>query len=381
MSKKILFIDDEPAVLDGYKRTLYKEFEIETALGGEKGLEAIEKRGPYAVVISDMRMPEMNGVQFLSRVRQLVPDTVRMILTGYSDMKDAIEAVNEGNIFRFLTKPCDKDTLGKAITTGLVQYRLVTAEKELLENTLMGSIKVLTDVLSAASPAAFGKSQRIRRYVRHIVKKLDLPSPWMFDAAAMLSQLGCISLDTELVEAAYSGKQLSPEDQKRFAAHSETAKTLLGNIPRMEPVAWMIGQQQPCTSCNGVPQPASASADALGAGVKILKLAIVLDTLRTQGLSEEDAISKVRFKAAEFDPKLLETLGDLPQDTARMELRSVPISKLCVGAVLEQEVRTHTGILVVAKGQEVNRPLLIRLENFVERNAIDTTVAALIPIS
>jgi DNA-binding NtrC family response regulator len=157
MTDKILFVDDEPAVLDGYKRMLRREFEVDTAVCGQQGLAEISNHGPYAVVISDMRMPEMNGAQFLSQVRQTAPDTVRMLLTGYSDMDAAMSAVNEGNIFRFLTKPCEKDLLGKAITAGLMQYRLVTAEKDLLENTLMGSIKVLTDVLSAVSPEAFGR--------------------------------------------------------------------------------------------------------------------------------------------------------------------------------------------------------------------------------
>ena len=103
MADKILFVDDEPQVLDGLKRMLYKDFEVDTALGGEQALTAIRVVGPYSVVISDMRMPGMSGAQFLTKVRQTSPDTVRMLLTGYSDLIAAMEAVNEGNIFRFLT--------------------------------------------------------------------------------------------------------------------------------------------------------------------------------------------------------------------------------------------------------------------------------------
>ncbi len=82
MTDKILFVDDEPAVLDGCKRMLHREFEVNTAISGEQGLAEIQENGPYAVVVSDMRMPEMNGAQFLSRVRQTAPETVRMLLTG-----------------------------------------------------------------------------------------------------------------------------------------------------------------------------------------------------------------------------------------------------------------------------------------------------------
>jgi FixJ family two-component response regulator len=133
MSEKILFVDDEPQILDGYKRMLYRDFAVDIAVGGELGLAMIHDCGPYAVVISDMRMPGMNGAQFLAQVRAKVPDTVRMLLTGYTDLDGAIAAINEGNILRFLTKPCDKETLIDAISFGLAQYRSVTAEKKLVK--------------------------------------------------------------------------------------------------------------------------------------------------------------------------------------------------------------------------------------------------------
>jgi ActR/RegA family two-component response regulator len=133
MADKILFVDDEPSVLDGYRRMLHREFEVDTANSGDDGLTLIRGTGPYAVVVSDMRMPGMNGAKFLAQVRQLAPDTVRILLTGYSDMDAAIDAVNEGNIFRYLTKPCQKEVLVKAINLSLDQYRTVTAEKMLVK--------------------------------------------------------------------------------------------------------------------------------------------------------------------------------------------------------------------------------------------------------
>ena len=173
MVNKVLFVDDESSILDGYKRMLHREFEVDTAVGGLQGLTLIRDRGPFSVVISDMRMPGMNGAQFLAQVRQSAPDTVRMLLTGYTDIDAAMDAVNRGNIFRFLAKPCEKETMIEAINAGIYQYRLVMVEKELLEDTLMGSIKVMTDVLSAASPEAFGRSMRITRYVRHVIGKFN----------------------------------------------------------------------------------------------------------------------------------------------------------------------------------------------------------------
>jgi CheY-like chemotaxis protein len=137
MADKILFVDDEPSVLDGYRRMLHRDFEVDTATGGEQGLELIKGSRPYAVVVSDMRMPGMNGAEFLAQVRQTVPETVRMLLTGYSDMDAAIAAVNEGNIFRYLTKPCEKEVLVKAISLSLEQYHSAVAEKLLVKKALI----------------------------------------------------------------------------------------------------------------------------------------------------------------------------------------------------------------------------------------------------
>lgn len=380
MTDRILFVDDEPPILDGYKRLLYREFEVDTALGGELGLASIGDRGPYSVVISDMRMPGMNGAQFLAQVRQRYPDTVRMLLTGYTDLDAAIRAVNEGNIFRFLTKPCEKDILTNAINAGVAQYHLVTAEKELLEKTLMGSIKVLTEVLNAASPEAFGRSTRITRYVRHLVAKFNLPSPWRFEAAAMLSQLGCVTLDPELIKASYVGEHLTPEVRARFAAHPRVARNFLANIPRMETIAWMIGQQLAPEGEQSNPGAQPNSDEAIVLGAKILRLAVALDNLRMRGLSDEAAIEKLRGRRDEFGPELIEALKDIKPETAKMELRKVSTSKLLPGMLLRQEIRTRTGMLVVPEGHEITQALLIKLDNFSRAGTIEKEVMALVPV-
>jgi len=135
--EKILFVDDEPAALDGYRRVLYHDFALTMAPGGEQGLAEIRVNGPFAVVISDMRMPGMNGAEFLAAVREAAPETVRMLLTGHADLDAAVEAVNKGRIFRFLSKPCKKEVLIQAINEGIAQYRATEAEKQLVKKAEM----------------------------------------------------------------------------------------------------------------------------------------------------------------------------------------------------------------------------------------------------
>ena len=106
MTTRILCVDDDSNILLGYQRALRKQFQIEVALGGEEGLAAVRNQGPYAVIVADMRMPGMDGVELLAKVREIAPDTVRMMLTGNADQQTALEAVNQGHIFRFMTKPC-----------------------------------------------------------------------------------------------------------------------------------------------------------------------------------------------------------------------------------------------------------------------------------
>ena len=306
-----------------------------------------------------------------------------MLLTGYADVNAARDAVNEGNIFRFLTKPCEKDSLTSALNAGLARYHLVVAEKGFSKNTLMGSIKVLTDVLAAASPEAFGRSLRITQYVRHLAARFNLPSPWRFEAAAMLSQLGCVTLDPTLLQDAYAGTLLSAADHARFAAHPQVAKSLLSHaIPRMEPIAWMIGQQH-------VPRRGSRdrlrSARAGRSGPLCSERRSSNSQSRSTasactGLSREDAIAGLWRQQSEFGPKLIEALDGIKSEGTRMELRTLPTARLTTGMVLQQEIRSRAGMLIVTKGQEITPALLIKLENFSRAKSIDDEITALVPI-
>jgi len=132
MTEKVLLVDDDRNILAGYRRGLRNEFRLETAAGGEQGLQALNSRGPFAMVVSDMRMSGMDGIEFLARVREGFPDTVRAMLTGYADVETAIRAVNEGGLFCFLTKPCPKEKLALSLRAGIEQYRINTAQSAVL---------------------------------------------------------------------------------------------------------------------------------------------------------------------------------------------------------------------------------------------------------
>ncbi|NMB35979.1 MAG: response regulator, partial [Firmicutes bacterium] len=172
--EKILLVDDEVNVLLAYQRHVRGLYKVTLAKSGDEGLSALEEQGPFAVVVSDYCMPGMDGIQFLSLAHRLKPDTVRLMLTGYADLENAIKAVNEGNIFRFLTKPCKSEEFKIALAAAVEQYKLVMAERELLEKTLKGSIKVLTDILSILSPYVCLKDSYLSRMAKKLAARLNV---------------------------------------------------------------------------------------------------------------------------------------------------------------------------------------------------------------
>ncbi|MCU0560755.1 MAG: SpoIIE family protein phosphatase [Desulfobacterales bacterium] len=135
MSNRVLLVDDDPNILAAFKRQLRKKADIETAASGAAGLEILKGGGPFAVVVTDYCMPEMNGIEFLAQVRRVSPDSVRMMLTGSADLAAAIQAVNQGNIFRFLTKPCASEELLEVLKAGIEEYRRIHRERKFNKRT------------------------------------------------------------------------------------------------------------------------------------------------------------------------------------------------------------------------------------------------------
>jgi FixJ family two-component response regulator len=376
MAEKILLVDDDCNILDGYRRSLSREFLIETAMGGEQALKFAAENGPYAVVISDMRMPGMDGIQLLSRIKAQSPDTVRVMLTGNADMDTAINAINEGSIFRFLNKPCSKEVMAKTLTAALVQYRLVTAEKQLLEQTLSGSIQVLTEVLSLVNPAAFGRAERARRYIHHIVTSMKLANVWQYEVAAMMSQLGCVTLAPETIEAVYGGEKLSPNEQAQYDAHPCVAYDLLSKIPRLEPIARMIEHQN-----RPVPEATTADPEMadMRLGTEILRLTLAYEKLIHKGTSRTEAVHTLSRQNKNFSPEFFHALVELDPNSEEGEIRKCRIDELSPGMIIQQEVRTYEGALLVSKGQEVTSALLSKLKNFHARRVLTGDVTVSMP--
>lgn len=375
---RILFVDDDPLILDGFARIVYREFDASVAEGPEVGLEKVKKQGPFAAVVSDMRMPVMDGAEFLAQVRTLAPDTIRVMLTGYTDMEAAMRAVNEGRIFRFLNKPVTANELTLTLRACVTQYDLLRREKDLLENTLAGAVRVLSEVLNLANPVAFNKGARICQYVCHMTKHLALPDPWQYEIAAMLSELGCLTLTPDLLEAIHAGDALSPENEKRFLQHPKVAHYLLSSIPRLELVAQMILQQ------NDPPIDASQSltpaSEAVRHGANMLKVSLVFDHLLSSGSSPLDALAVLRKNPAQYDIKMIEALADFKLNQAPTEVRTIDVHDLRSGMILNEDLRSTAAALLASKGSKISPTLIKTLRNFIENGTVKGKVMVTVTV-
>jgi len=362
MTEKILFVDDEPNVLQSIQRQLRKRFDMEIAEGPEEALRILKEQGPFAVIVSDMRMPHMTGVELLAQTKDLYPDMVRLMLTGNADQETAMEAVNTGQIFRFLTKPCPQATFVTSLALALRQYRLITAEKELLQKTLKGCISVLSELLGVANPLAFSSGLRIKDYVVYIAQTLQLPGIWQYEIAALMSQIGCITLPGDVLSKVFAGQELTQAELEMYQQHPLTGAALLEKIPRLENVTKMIEWQQKRYNEYTVEMKTSQPEEVI-IGAQILKAVIDLDLQLFRGVGRGDALSLLRKQKNHYNSEVLDALDTITVEE-RGQIISLNVSHISEGMVAAEDVMAKNGVMIIPKGQIINKPLLQGLINF-----------------
>ncbi|MBL8199586.1 MAG: response regulator [Chromatiales bacterium] len=361
---RVLFVDDEPNVLASIRRQLRKSADVHTATSGDEALRILDDLDPVALVVSDMRMPGMTGAELLTRVRELYPATVRMILSGQADLESAISAVNDGHIFRFLTKPCGEEALRAAVAAGIEQYQLVTTRRDLLEKTLQGLVETLNDILGLTNPMARRRTARVRQYAAAIAGALNFPMPWDLRLATLLSQLGCITLPGSVLDKLYAGQVLTADEQRLYARHPEVAAALVARIPQLGSVAEMIGSQQRLDFATLPPD--MAAWDQRTTATVILAVATALDELLATGDQPATALQRLEQALPGVPKAVMTAVRAVHLHSAYMDIRFVGFGELAPGMVLDEDVVTETGDTLMFRGEEVTRSLLAQLRPAVQ---------------
>lgn len=381
--EKVLFVDDEKNVLAAIHRQLRKEFNLIPALGGENALQMLETHRP-AVVVCDMRMPGMSGVDTLAEFERRSPDTVRIMLTGNSDQETAVDAINRGKIFRFLTKPCPEPVLRQALIDALRQHQLVVAEKTLLQQTLTGSVRALVDVLSLVVPVEFDKSNRARAWAQPLAAAIGLNGGWELEMATMLYPLGLVAVPGELLEKArVSPNQISTKEAAMISRAPASARRLLMHIPRLESVAEAISMQD----CS---YTASSAAESGPSGVRIPVLARALRVLKdlaaetTTEVPTDSAVAKLLARSELYDLRILNAAKKLwgigpglSEATIAASVKSrvkVMLDSLLPADLLLTPIKLQSGKLLLSDGVRITAAQIERLRNLRQLEAIQEPI-------
>jgi response regulator RpfG family c-di-GMP phosphodiesterase len=350
--RTVLCVDDEPGILSALKRALRApDIAVLTATSGAQALQIMAEL-PVDLIISDMRMPGMDGAQVLERACLEWPDTVRVLLTGHADTAATILAVNRGRIFRYLQKPWDDDELVESVHEGLALRRRLQAEARLLsmgaaqeqqlrqltedlrqlqkqhaadrrssdaarQRRYLQSVKVLTNLLEVRSSALFRHGRRVAALARDIAKEMALPSEATLDVfvAGLLHDLGLIGLSDELL-ARLDGGGTSAEDAL-YRDHSLLSARALAPMEDMLPVARVVEAHH--ERFDGTGFPFGSAGDAIPLGARILALADAADDLAQgrSGLSACEPAALAAWVSAEsgrhFDPAVVEAWVRLNQ--------------------------------------------------------------------
>jgi DNA-binding response OmpR family regulator len=364
---KILMVDDEPNVLSAYLRTVGRTFSVVCAEGGAAGLAALESKGPFAVVVTDMRMPQMNGIEFITAARVKSKEAVFMMLTGNGDQQTAVDAINHGHIFRFLNKPCSQEKLDAALRAGLRQYELVTAERVLLRETLAGSIKLLVDALELTHPPLAVLQSMVKQTHYEICPAIGLPRDWQMTVAGSLCLIGLVTVPGIKPNEGVSDEALE--------AAASLGSRLIGNLPRLGSVAAMILHQRdagmlPDEISSGSPKSIEE------AGAQSLRFSV--DLAQEQQRVGSRAVALCNLDASKrYDPRLIAAVSvsmDKLERAAVTTLLDLPVEQISAGMELADDVNREDGTLLLSRGQLLTELSVAKLRNYARQEVIPNRV-------
>ncbi|MGB1520751.1 MAG: response regulator, partial [Limisphaerales bacterium] len=239
-TRGILFVDDEPSVLESLRRVVETHYPATFAKSAKEAIEAFEQQGPFAMVISDFRMPNLNGAELLLEIRNRDPDVVTMLFTGAAGFDDVSEAVRMGQIYRLIGKPCGAKEMLQNLEDGFRQYDAIRAEKNLLEQTLNGAVSALTTILSATEPLFFGRAQRVKKLAFKLADHMGIHDQWRLELASTFAYLGYLNLPPAMQERVYHKRIVPDKVTHLIDGFPRFAADLVKKIPRLEKIGNII---------------------------------------------------------------------------------------------------------------------------------------------
>lgn len=390
----LLFVDDEPTTLDllSYLFT-HEGYIVLTAHSAEAALKVMSAN-TVSLVIADQRLPGMSGVELLKVVRQNWPDAFRIILTASGDMQTAIDSINQGHVFRYMSKPWDNQELRAAVRDGVQRYELLLRNRQLgmrivrqtsqlrtlneslelkvaertaeidakrheLENTLVEVVKTLSGILEMRGVGPKGHALHVSQGCESVIEKMHLPDEERRNVsmAALLHDLGKVALPDELVRK--ESYAFNRNEAALFREHPMLGQSILSGIRCLEDVGRIIRHQSEWYNGSGYPD--GLAGESIPIGSRILAVVAFYE-------ERHDLPGLEQVKGRRFDPRVVDAfvtcLNEQAADARRAVLRPIMPHELMEGMVLVNDVYTGRGLLLVTGGKAVDKPTLEKIRNF-----------------
>ena len=401
----LLCVDDEANILSSLKRLFRPTgYRLLTAASGEEALALMEKEA-VDLIISDMRMPGMNGAQVLAAARTRWPETVRILLTGYADITSTIEAINSGQLHRYIAKPWDDNEVLLVVREGLEKKALLREKSRLealtqaqneelkqlnagleakvtertaelaaahdkLKTGFLNTIKTFSNLIELRGGQMAGHSRRVADLARRLGQALKLPTNEAQDLffAALLHDLGKIGLPDALLGKPFN--QLTPDERNEMVKHPAKGEALLMGLEQLHGAARLIRAHHERFDGQGYPDGLAGSA--IPPGARILAVAndydaVQLGAISPKRASAEEALQYLRAgRGHRYDPAVLDVLDKLLGGTAKAEAGTLPIQsdKLKPGMVLARDLVTRDGVLLLARDFLIDDNLIRQIQGF-----------------
>lgn len=379
---KVLIVDDDEKVLTSLRRILGDDFDIEVATGGEVALRKLDADDQFAVVVSDLSMPGMDGITFLKRVSELYPAISRIMLTGHSEIDKAIEAIEKGRVLRFLMKPCNSEVLSAALKAGMKQYRLINAEKDIFDRTILGSVDILTEIISLADPIGFSDIPRIKTLTSQICAVMGQQCTAEIKIAASVCLIGAVTFPHSILTRLRLGTAEPGSSDKVLASIADASSRLIRKVPRLEPVADIIKYHFKNYDGSGLPDE-PIKGEAIPFGSRVLRVATVYTLNESQGVSRHANLNEILAGSGKlFDPKVVKSLPVIVKpvvtEKEHQEVKlQLKFNELEQGHVLDEDIATSEGLVLVTKGTVVSETVLRLLQNTAMFSKLKEPIAVL----
>lgn len=376
----ILIVDDNPVnrnMMDSICKSL--GYITVTSVDGFDATEKVRSTLPHLILL-DIEMPGMDGKEFLKKFKSTKEgkEIPVLMVTSVEEVESMIECFKEG-ADDYITKPFEPEVLKARIENSLSKYLLHKLEKELLDKTFSGTIKILSDVLSTLSPTLFGRANRIRRIAKLLCDELSYSNPWEVEMAALFSLLGCITLPEEILDKISQGKILLPEEKLQYERHPISGYKLIAQIPRLEQVAQIILFQNivTFTQFNILPSELLRKYTSVPYGAKILHAAIHYEAAQSKAKNRMDLMSFIN--STDYEKDIYIAMERVMFIENGKIMKQITVKELEIGMIFADDIFSSSGNRVASKWMEVSYSIQERLLQIHERVSVKEPIPVYTP--